>query len=228
MRQPGVGGGDTAVPARQGLQGKGGLPLSGAAGEHEDGAHPGGAEQPGAGAEARHVRGGEAEGGGGRAAAGAGVGGALHGAEAAGSANATLLCALSVLNRRFAPYLPFVAEEVWSWWQPGSVHTAPWPSPDEIERLAAPDPEARHALDRAVDVLAEIRRVRSTTGRTAKTRIRVARVHDTAAEITWLRRLDVDLRSGANADRFEFLEKPAPMAVELEFEEATASGDARG
>ena len=151
-----------------------------------------------------------------------------HGAEAAGSANATLLCALSVLNRMFAPYLPFVAEEVWSWWQPGSVHAAPWPSPDEIERLAAPDPEARHALDRAVDVLAEIRRVRSTTGRTAKTRIRVARVHDTAAEITWLRRLDVDLRSGANADRFEFLEKPAPMAVELEFEEATASGDARG
>jgi valyl-tRNA synthetase len=150
-----------------------------------------------------------------------------HGVEAAGSANATLLCALSVLNRMFAPYLPFVAEEVWSWWQPGSVHSARWPSRDEIERLVAPDQEARNALDKAVDVLVEIRRVRSATGRPAKTRIRVARVYAAAHEIALLGRLEVDLRSAANADRFEFFEKAGAMSVELEFEEATATGDAR-
>ena len=88
-----------------------------------------------------------------------------HGAEAAGSANTTLLCALSVLNRMFAPYLPFAAEEVWSWWQPGSVHAASWPSVDDIDRLVTADPDALAALEKAIDLLGEVRRLgRSQNG----------------------------------------------------------------
>jgi valyl-tRNA synthetase len=150
-----------------------------------------------------------------------------HGSEAAGSANASLLCALSVLNRLFAPYLPFVTEEVWSWWQPGSVHSARWPTIDEIERVAARDEDARLALDVSIDVLREIRRIKSTSKKPAKTRIRVARIHVERRELQWLQGLDVDLRSAAAADRLEFFEKPAPLVVELEFDETTQGGDAR-
>ena len=54
------------------------------------------------------------------------------------SAVATLQLAIDVFVRLFAPVLPFATEEVWSWRHTGSVHTAPWPTIDELGVDAAP------------------------------------------------------------------------------------------
>jgi valyl-tRNA synthetase len=77
---------------------------------------------------------------------------------AADSARTALATALSTLLRLFAPFLPFTCEEVWSWWQPGSVHRASWPTPDELGDITTGD---RRALSAASEVVRAIRKAKS-------------------------------------------------------------------
>jgi valyl-tRNA synthetase len=85
-----------------------------------------------------------------------------HGAPAAASANSAMLLALDGTVRLFAPFLPFVTEEVWSWWKEGSVHRAEWPTVAEVlEPIGGEDQRAAEALNEGCRVLGEVRKRKS-------------------------------------------------------------------
>jgi valyl-tRNA synthetase len=139
-----------------------------------------------------------------------------HGSEAAGSANSALVVALSVLLRLFAPFLPFAAEEVWSWWREGSVHRTRWPTPQEILAVSGDeDHRGVIALDVAAMVLGDVRKKKSEEQRPMKTAARRVVVRDRPDRIAVIADVRQDLMSAGFIEQLETLDGEYAVDVEL-------------
>jgi valyl-tRNA synthetase len=134
------------------------------------------------------------------------------------SANRAMQAALSVLLRLFAPYLPFVTEEVWSWSHDGSVHRAPWPSSGDLAAIAPPDAAAAASLEAATAVLGEVRRAKSEAKLPLKAAIARAVVRDTSERLSRLEAACGDLVAAALIRKLD-LEPADAFSVSIEFAE---------
>jgi valyl-tRNA synthetase len=115
-----------------------------------------------------------------------------------------------VLLRLFAPVLPFVTEEVWSWWQEGSVHVAPWPGTAEL-RAQAGDPEV---LTAATEVLTAVRRAKSEAKVSMRTEVHSTVVTAPPDVLARLALAETDVRAAGRIQQVDLREGPS-LDVEI-------------
>jgi valyl-tRNA synthetase len=148
-----------------------------------------------------------------------------------------LRVSLSVFQRLFAPFLPFVCEEVWSWWQEGSVHRAKWPDPVELSMAAgaagvdgrAADAAEREdvALEATADVLREVRKAKSQARRPMRAPVARVLVRDTAERLDALALGRGDLLQAGSIELLQPVTDDE-FAVEVELAEEARIGRAGG
>ena len=93
--------------------------------------------------------------------------------------------------RLLAPFLPYVTEEVWSWWQEGSVHRAPWPVSSDLGAAAAADPAI---IDAVAAALAGIRGAKSQAKVSMRAELARVEVIGSEAQVAAVRLAAEDLR----------------------------------
>ena len=120
---------------------------------------------------------------------------ALHGPEGAASAQAALRQALHTVLRLFAPFIPFVTDEVWNWWQTGSVHSQSWPGTDVSSAIGNAD-----MLDPVCEVLASIRRTKTEAKVSQKAVVSLLVVTAPLATQSLLTAAEGDLRDAGSID----------------------------
>src|SRR4029079_15489941 len=128
--------------------------------------------------------------------------------------------ALSVLLRLLAPFLPFVTEEVWSWWQSGSIHTASWPTVPDVDSLGADTSEAVRQSDQVVYdwatyVLFEVRKARSEAKQPMRVPITKVRIKADPSVLQLMPQVEADLKSALRVQAFEVsIGEPREVVVE--------------
>ena len=142
-----------------------------------------------------------------------------RGEDAAASAKLALGIATDTLLRLFAPFLPFVTEEVWSWWREGSVHRQTWPTSAPIRTMAADGDAA--ALDAVADVLSQVRKTKSDAKKSMRARLATATVAAPAATVARVRSVEDDLIAAGGINVLQYADgEQVVVTAELAPDEA--------
>jgi valyl-tRNA synthetase len=130
---------------------------------------------------------------------------------AAASARATLTLTLDVVLRLFAPIMPYVTEEVWSWWRDGSIHRTRWPVAEDV--VVSEDPGLLSDVSAA---LIQIRGAKTQARVSMKTEISLAKFYGTSGALAHLQAVEPDLRAvGRITGDVSWIETGGPISVDV-------------
>ena len=117
-------------------------------------------------------------------------------ANAAGQKSARLALGIATETylKLFAPFLPFVTDEVWSWWQSDSVHTSEWPNASRLSEVAA-DANAQ-TMNAVSSIVSQLRKIKSDAQVSMRTEISSAIISAPAHVIELARTVERDLLVG--------------------------------
>ncbi|MCE7004454.1 valine--tRNA ligase [Kibdelosporangium philippinense] len=125
----------------------------------------------------------------------------------ADSARLALRTALETLLRLFAPFLPYSAEEAWSWWHSSSVHAAGWPVCGGASADGA-------ALDLASSVITVVRREKSAAKLSMKAEVSKVAVFAPTAQLEVIKSIGPDLAAAGNIASLD-VQAAADLRVEV-------------
>ncbi len=135
------------------------------------------------------------------------------------SAVASMRAALSVFLRLFAPVISFATEEVWSWWQEGSVHRASWPSVAELAQGG--NSEVLAAISQ---VLIAVRGAKTEAKVSQRAEVTSIQIAAPAAVIELAKQAADDLQAVGRIQELNWEEADSVGVSEIKFaEEATAN-----
>jgi valyl-tRNA synthetase len=117
------------------------------------------------------------------------------------------------LIKLFAPFLPFVTEEVWSWTHDESVHTSSWPT---SESLRAFNGDAS-LLAVSAEILSQLRKSKSEAKVSMKAEITKAVINASADDIAKAKLVAGDLAAAGRVQKdFVYAESASPISLEIE------------
>jgi valyl-tRNA synthetase len=122
------------------------------------------------------------------------------------SARVSLRRALSILQRLLAPMLPFATEEVWSWWQSGSIHRTNWPTSNETLAGCTANKDGLAELDAIYVVLAAVRRAKTEAKVSQRAEVAKLKVSSDAKTLNVIRTNIDDLRNAGALQEIEYIE----------------------